>query len=292
MIKSMTGFGRGELSCSGREYVVEIKTVNHRYLDISVRLPRQYAFFEDFARKAVAKAISRGKVDINIQVNSFGDKEKSVSFDEELLSVYLDEAISLEERLNIKNDLTFCRALQLPEVVKVSNSQNEEELLREFETVLNSALDNLKAMRQEEGNHLALDITKKCEGLTEIFKNVEDRSKEVVTEYREKLTERIKEVLQDKSIVDESRLAMEVAIFADKSSIDEEIVRFKSHIKQLLKTLELSEPIGKKLDFIVQEMNREVNTIGSKANSLDITNSVIELKNEIEKIREQIQNIE
>lgn len=292
MIKSMTGFGRGELSCAGREYVVEIKTVNHRYLDISVRLPRQFAFFEDFARKAIAKAISRGKVDINIQVNSFGDKEKIVSFDEELLSVYLDEAVALEERLNIKNDLTFCRALQLPEVVKVSNSQNEEELLREFETVLNSALDSLRVMRQDEGNHLASDIVQKCEGLSKIFKNVEDRSKDVVTEYRDKLNERIKEVLQNKSIVDESRLAMEVAVFADKSSIDEEIVRFKSHINQLLKTLELDEPIGKKLDFIVQEMNREVNTIGSKANNLDITNSVIELKNEIEKIREQIQNIE
>lgn len=292
MIKSMTGFGRGELSCSGREYVVEVKTVNHRYLDISVRLPRQFAFFEDFARKVVAKTISRGKVDINIQVNSFGDKDKSVSFDEELLKTYLAEANVLEEKFNIKNDLTFCNALQLPEIIKVSGNQNEEELLSEFERVLSSALDNLKTMRQEEGAHLAMDITKKCEGLSKIFKNVEDRSKDVVTEYREKLNERIKELLQDASAIDETRLVMEVAVFADKSSIDEEIVRFKSHIKQLLKTLELEEPIGKKLDFIVQEMNREVNTIGSKANNLDITNSVIELKNEIEKIREQIQNIE
>lgn len=292
MIKSMTGFGRGELSCNGREYVVEIKTVNHRYLDVSIRLPRQFAFFEDFARKVVSKAISRGKVDINIQVNSFGNKEKCVSFDEELLKIYLDEANALEKSFNIKNDLTFSKVFELPEVIKISGNENEEELLNEFGEVLNVALDNLKKMRQEEGEHLAKDITKKCEVLSDIFENVENRGKDVVREYREKLSERIKEVLQDKSVVDENRLAMEVAVFADKSSIDEEIVRFKSHIKQLLKTLELEEPIGKKLDFIVQEMNREVNTIGSKANNLDITDSVIELKNEIEKIREQIQNIE
>ncbi len=292
MIKSMTGFGRGELACNGREYVVEIKTVNHRYLDVSIRLPRQFAFFEDFARKTVAKAISRGKVDINIQVNSFGDKEKCVSFDEDLIKVYLDEATTLEEKFNIKNDLTFSKMFELPEVIKVSGNQNEEELLGEFGEVLNVALENLKNMRQEEGEHLAKDISKKCEGLSDIFKNVENKSQDVVKEYREKLNERIEEILQDKSIIDENRLAMEVAVFADKSSIDEEIVRFKSHIKQLLKTLELDEPIGKKLDFIVQEMNREVNTIGSKANNLAITNSVIELKNEIEKIREQIQNIE
>lgn len=293
MIKSMTGFGRGELTDLGREYVVEIKTVNHRYLDVSVRIPRQFSFLEDFARKTVAKSISRGKVDINIQVNSFGDKNKSVSFDEELLKVYLEEAKSLEECFDIKNDLTFCRALTLPEIVKVEANENEEELLKEFEVVLNKAIDNLKAMREEEGKHLTSDIVEKCQKLNEIFCNIENRSDAVVVEYKEKLSERITELLKDTDvIIDETRLATEVAIFADKAAIDEEIVRFKSHVSQLIKTLELNEPIGKKLDFIVQEMNREVNTIGSKANDLVITNSVIELKNEIEKIREQIQNIE
>ena len=293
MIKSMTGFGRGELIGLCREYVVEIKTVNHRYLDISVRLPRQFSFLEDFARKTVAKSISRGKVDISIQVNSFGDKNKSVSFDEDLLKVYLEEAKSLEESYDIKNDLTFCRALTLPEIVKVDVNEDEEELLKEFEIVLNKAIDNLKVMREEEGRHLTTDIIEKSHKLNDIFSNIENRSGAVVIEYKEKLTERINELLKDTDVtIDETRLATEVAIFADKSAIDEEIVRFKSHVTQLIKTLELSEPIGKKLDFIVQEMNREINTIGSKANDLIITNSVIELKNEIEKIREQIQNIE
>lgn len=293
MIKSMTGFGRGELTGLCREYVVEIKTVNHRYLDISVRLPRQFSFLEDFARKTVAKSISRGKVDISIQVNSFGDKNKSVSFDEDLLKVYLEEAKSLEESYDIKNDLTFCRALTLPEIVKVDVNEDEEELLKEFEIVLNKAIDNLKVMREEEGRHLTTDIIEKSHKLNDIFSNIENRSGAVVIEYKEKLTERINELLKDTEVtIDETRLATEVAIFADKSAIDEEIVRFKSHVSQLIKTLELDEPIGKKLDFIVQEMNREVNTIGSKANDLVITNSVIELKNEIEKIREQIQNIE
>ena len=293
MIKSMTGFGRGEFNGLGNEYVVEIKTVNHRYLDISVRLPRQFSFLEDFARKTVSKAISRGKVDINIQINSFGSKSKSVSFDEELLKIYLEEAKTLEGTCDIKNDLTFCRALTLPEIVKVEASDNEEELIKELEIVLNKAIDNLKVMREEEGKHLADDIIEKSKILNDIFGNIESRSNNVVLEYKEKLSERIKELLKDTDItIDENRIATEVAIFADRSAIDEEIVRFKSHVSQLINTLKLNEPIGKKLDFIVQEMNREVNTIGSKANDLVITNSVIELKNEIEKIREQIQNIE
>lgn len=293
MIKSMTGFGRSESSGVGHEYVVEIKTINHRYLDLNVRLPRQFSFLEDFARKVVSKTISRGKVDISIQVNSFGDKNKCISFDEELLKIYLEEAKKLEEKLDVKNDLTFCRALNLPEIVKVEANDNEEELLKEFNIALTMALDNLKIMREEEGKNLATDIVEKCKKLKEIFTNIENRSNEVVKEYKIKLNDRLSELLKDTDVViDEARLATEVAIFADKSSIDEEIVRFKSHVNQLIKTFELSEPIGKKLDFIVQEMNREVNTIGSKANDLVITNSVIELKNEIEKIREQIQNIE
>jgi len=293
MIKSMTGFGRGEYVVNGREYVVELKTINHRYLDINIRLPRQYSFFEDYTRKAISKAISRGKVDVSIQFNNFGSELKQVSFDEKLIKVYLDEAILLEEKFGIKNDLSFCRSLQLPDVVKVEANENEEELLKEFSNALTNALTKLKEMREIEGNNLRNDLTNKCNNLLVILSKIEEKSEVIVNEYKIKLQDRVNELLKDiNTQIDETRLATEVAIFADKASIDEEIVRFKSHVNQLKNTLELDEPIGKKLDFIVQEMNRETNTIGSKANNLEISKSVIELKNEIEKIREQIQNIE
>lgn len=293
MIKSMTGFGRGEYSVSGREYVVVIKTINHRYLEINTRLPRQYSFFEDTARKAISKAISRGKVDISLQFNNFGSELKEVSFDENMIKTYLDEASLLEEKFGIKNDLSFCRALQLPEVVKVEAGENEEELIKEFNIAISSALDNLKEMRQVEGENLKSDIIKKCDNLLNVFARIEERATSVVGEYKLKLKARIDELVKDTNvIVDESRVAAEVAIFADKSCIDEEIVRFKSHISQLKTTLNSDEPIGKKLDFIIQELNRETNTIGSKSSDLIISDAVIELKNEIEKIREQIQNIE
>jgi len=293
MIKSMTGFGRGEYSPDGREYCVEIKTINHRYLDINVRLPRQYSFFEDYTRKTIAGAISRGKVDVNIRFENFGNELKQVSFDENIIKAYLAEASLLEEKFGIKNDLSFCRALQLPEVVKVDAGESEEELIKEFSIALNNALDKLKDMREIEGANLKNDITGKCENLLIILNRIEEKSKVVVSEYKIKLRERVNELLKDvEAVIDETRLAAEIAIFADKASIDEELVRFKSHVNQLNRTLQLDEPIGKKLDFIVQEMNRETNTIGSKANDLDISQAVIELKNEIEKIREQIQNIE
>jgi len=293
MIKSMTGFGRGEYSADGREYVVEIKTVNHRYLETSVRLPRQYSFLEDVARKAVSKVISRGKVDVSIQFSNFGSELKQVSFDENLIKIYLEEAKILEEKLGLKNDLSFCRALQLPEVVKVEAGENEEEIIKEFLVAISSALDKLKQMRETEGMNLRDDILGKCDNLLNIFRKIENRCKLVVGEYRVKLNERINELLKDTNVLaDEERMATEVAIFADRASIDEEVVRFKSHVEQIRSTMKQDEPIGKKLDFIVQELNRETNTIGSKANDLEISQAVIELKNEIEKIREQIQNIE
>jgi len=293
MIKSMTGFGRGEYLVDGREYSVEIKTINHRYLDISVRLPRQYSFFEDYTRKAIAKVISRGKVDVSIQFSNFGNELKQVSFDEKLIKIYLNEASLLEEKLGIKNDLSFCRVLQLPEVVKVEVSENEEELIKEYSVALNKALEKLKIMREVEGSNLKNDIINKYNNLLLIMGKIEEKSKAVVKEYKLKLQDRVNELLKDINIqIDDTRLMTEVAVFADKASIDEELVRFKSHVNQLKQTLQLDEPIGKKLDFIVQEMNRETNTIGSKANDLDISQSVIELKNEIEKVREQIQNIE
>ncbi len=293
MIKSMTGFGRNEYAVGGREYTVEVKTINHRYLDFNIRLPRQFSFFEDYIRKIVPKYISRGKVDVNIQFSSFGDELKSIKFDENLISLYLNEAKVIEEKFGIKNDLSFCRVMQLPDVVKVDDDKDEEQLINELSEALAGALEKLKNMREVEGNNLYKDLTAKTANLLTILSKIEEKSKLVVVEYKTKLKERVDELLKDVNTqLDDTRLATEVAIFADKASIDEEIVRFKSHIKQFNHTLELDEPVGKKLDFIVQELNRETNTIGSKANDLDISSSVIELKNEIEKIREQIQNIE
>ncbi len=293
MIKSMTGFGRGEYEASGHEYVVEIKTINHRYLDVNVRFPRQYSFLEDYTRKSIAKFISRGKIDVNIQFSNFGSELKHVSFDENLIKAYLDEANSLEEKLGVKNDLSFCRALQLPEVIKVDIDENEATIINEFSIALGNAFLKLKEMREAEGRNLHTDLIKKADNLLMLLAKIEDKSDILVLEYKNKLKDRVNELLKDIDVkIDETRLAEEVAIFADKASIDEEIVRFKSHVNQLKSTLDLDEPIGKKLDFIVQEMNRETNTMGSKANNLEISKVVIEMKNEIEKIREQIQNIE
>ena len=291
MIKSMTGFGRAEYENCGREYVVEIKTINHRYSDVNVRLPRQYSYLEEVVRKCMAKAISRGKVEISVQINCFADNKKQILFDEALMKKYLDEANRLEETLGVKNDLAFSRLLSLPEIVNVSSETTDEEYAQDLQHAVMQAIDKLNGMREREGENLKADILLKLNGILKLFEEICQKSSDVVPEYRRKLTERLRELEADQ-LIDENRLAGEIAIFADRSAIDEEIVRFKSHIKQFSDNLDLNEPVGKKLDFIVQEMNREINTIGSKANCLDITNSVIAIKNEIEKIREQIQNIE
>lgn len=291
MIKSMTGFGRAEYENCGREYIVEIKTINHRYSDVNVRIPRQYSYLEEIVRRTVSKAISRGKIEVSVQINCFADDKKEIALDENLMKKYLDAAIRLEGSLKIKNDLSFCRLLALPEIVNVSSDTTEEEYVEDLKVVLNQAVEKLNTMRVKEGEALKTDLLLKLKGIECEFEKICEKAPNVVKDYREKLVERLKELEAD-SIIDESRLAGELAIFADRSAIDEEIVRFKSHVMQFSDNLSLNEPVGKKLDFIVQEMNREVNTIGSKANCLEITNSVIVLKNEIEKVREQIQNIE
>lgn len=293
MIKSMTGFGRGEYSESGVNFLVEIKTINHRYLDMNIRLPRQYSFLEEVIRKRIPEFISRGKIDINVTINDFEDKSKKVIFNETIIKTYLDEALNLEKELGLKNNFAFSNVLMLQDAVKIETSDNEEQIINSFSVALDNSLNSLVKMREEEGNNLKEDILNKAHRLLVIFSQIEERSQNVVEEYREKLRNRVNELLAKSDVaIDENRLATEVALFADRSCIDEEITRFKSHIAQLTKTLELNEPIGKKLDFIIQELNRETNTIGSKSNDLTITNTVIEIKNVLEQIREQIQNIE
>lgn len=293
MIKSMTGFGRGEYSASGFEFLVEIKTINHRYLDLNIRMPRQYSFLEEIIRKTIPNFISRGKIDINVNINDFGDNNKKVLFNEEIIKTYLEEAKKLEENIGLKNNFAFSNVLMMSDAVKIEGTDNEEQLSRDFNVALNNALEALIKMRETEGNALKEDILKKAHKLLVIFSKIEERAENVVEEYRDKLASRVNELLAKNDIsLEETRLATEVAVFADRACIDEEITRFKSHIVQLTNTLDLNEPIGKRLDFLIQELNRETNTIGSKSNDLEITNAVIEIKNVLEQIREQIQNIE
>ena len=293
MPNSMTGFGRGEYENLGIEYVVEIKSINHRYYDLNIRLPRQYSFLEDVIRKEVANKCSRGKIDINVTINDFSNESKNVLFNENLIPKYMEEAKKLEELYGLRNDFSFSKILNVPDIVCLDKDDNQERIINDFKVTLSYAFENLKQMKATEGNNLKENILEKVAKMEEIFKNIISRADVVVDEYSSKLKARIIELTKLNEIeLDTNRLLTEVAIFADRVAIDEEITRFNSHISQLKSTLNLNESIGKKLDFIIQEMNREVNTIGSKSTDLIITNTVIELKNTLEQIREQIQNIE
>lgn len=292
MIKSMTGFGRGSAQQEGKEFTVEIKTVNHRYVDIFVKYPRQLSFLEDKVREVVGKSLSRGKIDVYISFEDKGEDSKTVLLDEALAKAYISAIGLLKEKFELSDDASVSLISRFPDVLRVEKVEaDEEKLWALLKTALESALESLIAMRIKEGDELKNSLLEKADFIESVLKLISQRSPEVVREYKAKLESRIKEIMEQQ-VVDENRLAMEVAIFADRCSIDEEIVRLGSHISQLRDTLNAKQPVGRKLDFLVQEMNREINTIGSKANDLVITKNVIDLKSEIEKIREQIQNIE
>lgn len=292
MIKSMTGFGRGENLQEGKEFTVEVKTVNHRYSDISIRMPRQIGFLEDRVRQLVAKAISRGKADVYISYSNHSDDAKQVTLDEALAKTYISAVESLRDKYSLKDDISVSLISRYPDVLQVEQTKEDEDLLWSLMKVaVEKALEALVEMRQIEGEGLKKVLLERADCIADLVEGIAKRAPDVPKEYKLKLEARIKDLL-DQQVIDESRLGMEVAIFADKCSIDEELVRMKSHIKQLREALDLEEPVGRKLDFLVQEMNREINTIGSKANDLSITKEVVEVKSEIEKIREQIQNIE
>lgn len=292
MIKSMTGFGRGECRQDGIEFLVEIKAVNHRYADIFIKIPRQVSFLEEKARNLVGKAVSRGKIDVYVSYNNTSEDNKKVVFDEGLAKAYIDSIQQLKNSFNIDDEISLALISRFPDIFKVEQEELDEETLwRMLEEALTSALQSLISMRAQEGKRLKKDLLDRAVYIEKLIEELEARAPEVVIEYKARLESRIKDLLEQQTI-DEARLATEVAIFADKCSIDEEIVRLKSHINQLCDTLESSDPVGRKLDFLIQEMNREVNTIGSKANDLAITKNVVEIKSEIEKLREQVQNIE
>jgi uncharacterized protein (TIGR00255 family) len=293
MVSSMTGFGRANSEEGGkRSFSVEIKSINHRYLDLNVRMPRSMMVLEEKIRKYIGGRISRGKVDIYITYNNYERQDVVANFNESLGDSYMKCLESVRNRYQVRDDISVSLIARFPDVIYVEEKKEDlDEIWELLKGTLEDAVDMLVAMRAREGEKLKEDIIKKCEVIKTNVDEIERRSPQLVQQYKEKLTERLKDLL-DNSHLDENRLYMEVALFADKSSIDEEITRLNSHLDQVRETLRSSEPVGRKLDFIVQEMNREANTIASKSNDLGLTNMSLNIKNEIEKIREQIQNIE
>ena len=291
MLKSMTGFGRAENLVDGFLIKVQIKSVNHRYGDFSIRVPRLYSFIEEKVRQRLFSYISRGKVEVNISVEQKEGDTRQITLNRELAESYLNAMKELET-LGLDLDLRVSHMSRFSDIFNVSYDEiDEDEIFNKINSVLTLALDDFVKMRSEEGARLEEDIKEHLNTILDIVSKIEKRSPETTDEYRRRLEARIKEVLEDRNI-DEARLVTEAAIFADKVAVDEETVRLKSHIKEFKNAIKTDKPIGKKLDFIIQEMNRETNTIGSKASDIEICSMVVEIKSEIEKIREQIQNIE
>ncbi|MBU5306688.1 YicC family protein [Clostridioides mangenotii] len=293
MAISMTGFGRGEYKDDNYYFLVECKTINHKYADINIRMPRKILFLEEKVRNSVKNYIRRGRADIYIKFEVIGNEDISLKLDEDLAAQYVDILKRIKDKFDLSDDISVMSVAKFPDVVSTEEKEEDEDLIwSKLNEAIEESFTRLKEMRTEEGNKLAEDIVMRCDYLSKYIEEIEGFSDRVVEDYREKLNTRISDLVEDPSVIDESRLAQEVAIYADKSSITEEIVRFKSHIDQLKKTVIKNESIGRKIDFLIQEMNRETNTIGSKSSDLNITNLVVEVKSELEKIREQIQNIE
>ena len=292
MIRSMTGFGRSKYENEEREYTVEIKSVNNRYSDISIKMPRNLSSLEEKIKKQITTAISRGKIDVFITFINNSEKGKDIKINTELAKMYIKELKQLAKEGEIIDNINVTEIIRLPEVLNISLENDDEELiLSELTVCTKNAIDSFIAMRETEGLKIKEDLQNRINIISKKIDKINSISTGLVEEYVVKLEKRINDILKT-SVVDETRLAQEIVIYSDKCSIEEEITRLRSHILQFTNLLETSGPIGKKLDFLVQEMNRETNTIGSKANSLEITNLVVDLKTEIENIREQIQNIE
>ncbi len=291
MIKSMTGYGKANLSQKERKYEVEIKSVNHRYLDISVKMPRVLSYLEEEVKKEIASKVKRGKIDVFINFENSSTEGKEIKINTEIAKIYIDELKKLAKQENILANIEVTEISKFPDVLSIQNKQEDETIKNELLQTVSQATEKLVQMRSVEGNKIAEDLLVRIQAIQEKVKEISSLSTGLIEEYVVKLEGRIKEILKNQE-VEEARLAQEVVIYADKCSVEEEVTRLKSHISQFEKLLKADEAIGKKLDFIIQEMNRETNTIGSKANNLEITNDVIDVKTELENIREQIQNIE
>ncbi len=292
MVKSMTGYGRARETKNKRDITVEVRSVNNRYLDCTVKLPRSYVFAEDAIKARVQKAISRGKVDVFVSIDTSAADVAVVSVNEPLAKGYYEALTRLRDTFGLEGDVTAVTLAKFPDVLTVTKAEEDLETISgDICSVLDQALAAYNAMRAAEGRKLAEDILGRAATIEATVGKVEERSPQTVTAYRERLENKMREVLQSTSI-DESRILTEAAIFADKIAVDEETVRLRSHISQLRDMLQGDEPVGRKLDFLIQEVNRECNTIGSKCNDLAITQDVVGMKAEVEKIREQVQNIE
>lgn len=294
MIKSMTGFGRGEYQDEKRNIIVEIKSVNHRYSDINVKMPRRYSFVEDKVKACIKQDIKRGKLDVSIMVENLAESDLNIKLNKDVAEQYLSCLGELKESSKVLGEVSLEYLASLPDVIKaIPDVEDEEEITKAILSAVKEAAANLEKMRAIEGEKLAQDLIEKGGIVKEHLDKIEKRAPEVPKAYAAKLKARIEELLSGSIQVPEDRILLEAAIFADKCAIDEEITRLNSHLDQLKIILSSKdETVGKKLDFLVQEMNREANTIGSKANDIEITNLMLQIKAEIEKIREQVQNIE
>lgn len=292
MVKSMTGFGRCEISEGTRKMTVEMKSVNHRYLDVNMKMPKKLNFFDASIRNLLKTYIQRGKVDLFITFEDTAETNFSLKYNQELAGEYLKYLQQMADTFGLENDIRVSTLSRYPEVLFMEEVQvDEEELWNLLEKALKGACEQFVETRIKEGENLKKDLLAKLDEMLENVEYISVRSPQIIGEYRKKLEDKVKELLEDVHI-EESRLATEITIFADKICVDEEIVRLRSHIEHTKETLEEGGAVGRKLDFIAQEMNREANTILSKANDLEVSNRAIDLKTEIEKVREQIQNIE
>ncbi len=291
-MKSMTGFGKSVLEINGRSYSIEIKSVNHRYCDINVKLPRSISFYESEIKKAIAQKISRGKIDVFVEYANYSAEGKDVIINKDLAKVYIKQLKELAEEEHLDSTIRVTDISKMPDVMLLKNENNDEDtIFNELKQCLDESINSFLSMRQIEGEKIKKDLTKRLSNIKGMVDEISANTTGLIEEYVVKLTERIKEILKT-DVVDERRIAEETVIFADKSSVQEELTRLNSHIQQFENIINADGAIGKKLDFVVQEMNREANTIASKSVKLEITNLVIEIKTELEDIREQIQNIE
>ncbi len=292
MIRSMTGYGAAEEIINGRSVRVEIKSVNHRYFEFSAKVPRSFGFLEERMKRLLSGNISRGKVDVGIFIQTIEGPSEDISINKEVVKSYVEALRSVKDEFNLKDDLTLSAISKFPDVFTVIKAEtDEEQLWNDVKTVAEKAIVAFVAMRETEGEKMKADVLERAAFIEEKVAFVEKRSPETVKEYRERLYAKMREVLEN-SQIDDARIVQEAAVYSDKVAVDEETVRLRSHLSQLRKIVDFNEPVGRKLDFLIQEVNRETNTIGSKCSDFEIAQVVVDIKSEIEKIREQIQNIE
>lgn len=292
MIKSMTGYGRSQKILNGRDILVEIRSVNHRYYEYNSRVPRAYNYIDEKLKVLLKSGITRGKVDVSVTISNIEGRDTEVALNKGVAEGYIKALRSAADELGVADDLTLSNLIRLPDVFIVQKTpDNEDEVWSDVSQVAEEALSRFVTMRETEGEKMRLDVLQKADCILDMVAKVEELSPQTVENYRERLYKKLSEILESKD-VDQQRIITEAAVFAEKIAVDEETVRLRSHISQLRELVNSNESIGRKLDFIVQEMNREVNTIGSKAQDLNITKIVVDMKAELEKIREQIQNIE